>query len=103
MIVRLEEQLTQLPYRYMLYVDNAVITAQDQQFFEGFQQGYTDFLMACQGKILSDQDIYTITMKITDVQHTGTHQAGFIAGWMTAMLEPIVGNTKCQLIEIGQK
>lgn len=100
MIVRLEEQPRQLPYPYMFYVDNAVITAQDKQFFEGFQHGYADFLIAYQGKILSDQDIYAVTMKIIDVQHTGTYQAGVITGWMTAMLEPVRGDTKYKLIEI---
>ncbi len=103
MIVRLEEPTRQLSYRYMLYVDNAVVTTQDKQFFEGFQHGYTDFLMAYQGKILSDQDIYAVTMGIVDVQHTGTYQAGFITGWMTAMLEPVAGDTKCRLVEIVQK
>lgn len=92
-----------LPYPYMIYVDNAVITAQDKQFFEGFQHGYADFLMGYQGKILSDQDIYALTMTIVDVQHTATHQAGFITGWMTAMLEPVAGDTKCKLIEIVQE
>ncbi len=103
MIIRLEEQPRQLPYPYMVCVDNAVITSQDKQFFEGFQHGYTDFLIAYQGKILSDQDIYALAMKIVDVQYTGTYQAGFITGWMTGMLELIPGDTKCRLIEMVQE
>jgi hypothetical protein len=86
----------------MIYVDTAVITTHDKQFFEGLQGGYTDFLTAYQGKILSEQDIYLLIMKIVDVQRTGTYQAGFITGWMTALLEPIAGSTTCNLIEIGQ-
>jgi hypothetical protein len=101
MIVRLTEQLKQqVPYPYMIYVDTAVITTHDKQFFEGLQNGYADFLIAYQGKILSEQDVYVLIMKIVDVQRAGTYQAGFVTGWMTAMLEPFAGNTKCELIEM---
>ncbi len=103
MIVRLQEPQRQpFPFPYMLYVDTAVITTQDTQFFAGLQNGYADFLTAYQGKILSEQDIYLLIMKIVDVRHTSTYQAGFITGWMTALLEPVAGHTTCELIEMPQ-
>ena len=90
-------------FSYMVCVGNIAITTHDRQFFGGIQCGYNEFLLAYQGKILTKKDVYATCIKIVDLKQPSTYQAGFITGWMAAMLEPMPNDTQCKLIEIVQE
>ena len=65
----------------------ATITSQDQvQFAAGATQGYLFYLQCYQGKILRPRELYDFLMNILiDTTHPGIWNAGYLAGWFTAL------------------
>ncbi len=95
------------PARWMQYVGTAVVTLQDTQFADAYQQGYTRFRQQQQQHeqiSLTDWDISLFLMTITSVQHGSRWNAGYITGWMAALFEqPAHTTTAVVLVEMEGK
>lgn len=64
------------------------IQVQDDEFVHGFQIGYLHFKTDFANLIITDDLVYTvITQNIIDVRRFDRHNAGYITGWIAALLE----------------
>jgi hypothetical protein len=71
-----------------LTLGNTPITVADETFAEAFQIGYLRFKLDYCNKPLSGMDIYALYVgTITSVQHSGRYGAGWLTGWIAALLE----------------
>jgi hypothetical protein len=73
--------------------DQEMITSNDQvQFVAGARQGYLFYLQGEEGKKHSPRALYDFLMNILiDTTHASVWNAGYIAGWFTALSQD--GNT----------
>ena len=67
--------------------DQEMITSKDQvQFADGARRGYLLYLQYYQGKKQSPRELYDFLMNILiDTTHASVWNAGYIAGWFTAL------------------
>ncbi len=71
-----------------LKIGNTTITVTDDAFANAFQTGYLRYKVDYQNKPLTDMDLYAFYVgTMIDVQHAGRHNAGYLTGWVAALLE----------------
>jgi hypothetical protein len=64
------------------------ILAKDDKFSQAYQAGYQRFLTGFKGMPLTDSRIYDVLARnINDVLHTDRENAGYVVGWLAALLE----------------
>ncbi len=69
-------------------IGNTTIVVADEEFTHAYQVGYLQYKLDYSTKLLSDMDIYTLIVgAITSVQHPGRYHAGYVTGWIAALLE----------------
>jgi len=72
----------------LLVIGGATITVTDDEFANAFQTGYLRYKVDYQNKSLIDMDIYGFYVgTITSVRHPEHHNAGYLTGWVAALLE----------------
>ncbi len=72
----------------LLTIGNTTITVADETFANAFQIGYLRFKVDYLNKPLTDMDIYALYVgTMTSVQHSGRYFAGYLTGWVAALLE----------------
>ena len=73
----------------VLQLGTSPITLKDDEFGNGFQVGYFHFKKDFQGKPITDELIYTVIAQTSiDVRHTSRCNAGYLTGFIAALLEP---------------
>ncbi len=71
-----------------LTIGTTTITVADDTFANAFQIGYLRFKVDYHNKPLTDMDIYAFYVgTMTSVQHSGRYGAGYLTGWVAALLE----------------
>ncbi len=64
------------------------VTVSNDEFANGFQVGYLHFKTDFQHRPITDKLIYTVIMQnIIDVHRHDANNAGYIVGWVVALLE----------------
>ncbi len=72
----------------VLQLGDTPITLKDDEFGNGFQVGYLHFKKDFQDKLITDELIYTIIAQtFIDVFHTHRCNAGYLVGFISALLE----------------
>jgi hypothetical protein len=93
----------------ILQLNSTPVQVKDDEFATGYQVGYLHFKKDFQGKVLiTDELLSTIVAQtFIDVHHTGRCNAGYLVGFIAALLEKepkrrfqIVGSI-CLTNEIG--
>lgn len=84
----------------ILQLGHSPVRAKDDEFGNGFQVGYLHFKKDFQGQPITDELIYTIIAQTAvNVTHTGRCNAGYLIGFIAALLErqpPL----KCSFIHV---
>jgi len=71
-----------------LPIGNTTILVADDAFANAFQTGYLRYKVEYLNKPLADMDLYALYVGImTSVQHAGRYNAGYLTGWVAALLE----------------
>ena len=71
-----------------LRIGDTTITVADDEFANAFQTGYLRYKVDSQNKRLADMDLYAFYVgTMTSVQHVGRYYAGYLTGWVAALLE----------------
>ena len=71
-----------------LTIGTTRIIVADETFANAFQIGYLRFKADYLNKPLTDMDIYALYVgTMTSVQHAGRYHAGYLTGWVSALLE----------------
>ncbi len=71
-----------------LRIGDTTITVADDEFANAFQTGYLRYKVDSQNKPLTDMDLYAFYVgTMTSVQHVGRYYAGYLTGWVAALLE----------------
>jgi hypothetical protein len=87
----------------LLQLGNTPIQVQDDEFGNGFQVGYLHFKADFQGKPITDELLYTvIAQTFVDVRHTSRCNAGYLTGFILALLETPVVRHSPMLHLVGQ-
>ncbi len=69
-------------------IGNTTILVADDEFANAFQIGYLQYKLDYSTKTLSEIDIYAVYVGvITSVHHSGRYHAGYLTGWIAALLE----------------
>ncbi len=69
-------------------IGNTTIIVQDDEFAHAYQVGYLQYKLDYSTKTLSDMDIYALYVGVmTSVRHSGRYHAGYVTGWIAALLE----------------
>ena len=69
-------------------IGNTTIVVNDDEFAHAYQVGYLKYKLDYSTKTLSDMDIYALIVGvITSVHHSGRYHAGYVTGWIAAILE----------------
>jgi hypothetical protein len=73
----------------VVHLNDTPIHIQDDDFINGYQIGYLHYKQDFKGRVtITDQFLYnTIMQNIIDVQHTGRCNAGYLVGFIAAMIE----------------
>ena len=70
------------------YIGNTTILVADDEFAHAYQIGYLQYKLDYSTKTLSEMDIYAVYVGvITSVHHSGRYNAGYLTGWIAALLE----------------
>ncbi len=73
----------------ILQIGGSSISLKDDEFGNGFQVGYLHFKTDFQRKPITDELLYTVmAQNIYNVTHTDRCNAGYLVGFITALLEP---------------
>jgi hypothetical protein len=76
-----------IPPHHTLYLGSAAIQVQDEAFQYGYQQGYQRFLQTHARQELDDTTIHNfIASNITNTMAPDQENAGYITGWLAALL-----------------
>lgn len=71
-----------------LNIGDTTITVADDEFANAFQTGYLRYKVDYLNKPLTDMDLYAFYVgTMTSVQHAGRYNAGYLTGWVAALLE----------------
>ncbi len=71
-----------------LKIGDITITVADDEFANAFQTGYLRYKVDDQNKLLTDMDLYAFYVgTMIGVQHAGRYNAGYLTGWVAALLE----------------
>jgi len=71
-----------------LKIGDTTITVADDEFANAFQIGYLRYKVDCFNTSLTDMDLYAFYVgTMIGVQHTGRYNAGYLTGWVAALLE----------------
>ncbi len=71
-----------------LTIGNTTITVTDDDFANAFQIGYLRYKADYLNMPLTDMDLYAFYVGIMiGVQHAGRYNAGYLTGWVSALLE----------------
>ncbi len=69
-------------------IGNTTLVVADEEFAHAYQVGYLEYKLDYRPKPLSDMDIYALIVGvITSVRHPGRYHAGYVTGWIAALLE----------------
>lgn len=69
-------------------IGDTTITVPDDAFANAFQTGYLRYKVDFLDKSLTDMDLYTFYVgTMFGVQHAGRYNAGYLTGWVAALLE----------------
>jgi len=69
-------------------IGNTTLVVADDEFAHAYQVGYLQYKLDYSTKTLSEMDIYTLYVGvITSVRHSGRYNAGYLTGWIAALLE----------------
>jgi hypothetical protein len=67
---------------------STAIQVQNEQFQDGYQQGYTRFSQRYARLPLTDLDVYRFVLRnILDGFTSEVERAGYVTGWMAALVE----------------
>ncbi len=70
------------------HIGNTTIVVADEEFAHAYQVGYLEYKLDYHTKTLSDMDMYALIVGvITSVRHPGRYHAGYVTGWIAALLE----------------
>ncbi len=70
------------------HIGNTTIVVADDEFAHAYQVGYLQYKLDESQKTLSDMDIYAFYVGvITSVRHSGRYNAGYVTGWIAALVE----------------
>ncbi len=69
-------------------IGTTTLVVADDEYANGYQVGYLKYKLDDRQKTLSDMDIYAVIVGvITSVRHSGRYHAGYVTGWIAALLE----------------
>jgi len=69
-------------------IGDTTVIVTDDEFANAFQTGYLRYKVDYLNKSLTDMDIYAFYVEtMIDVQHSGHYYAGYLTGWVAALLE----------------
>lgn len=86
-----------------IVIGETTIQTSNQDFINGYQNGYLKFVETYQGKLLSDRHIYDfLVTNITSVQNPSFYNAGYILGWTAALGSPDALEQVYNALERGQ-
>ncbi len=69
-------------------IGNTIIVVTDDEFAHAYQVGYLQYKLDYSIKMLSDMDTYALYVGVmTSVRHSGRYHAGYLTGWIAALLE----------------
>lgn len=86
-----------------LPIGNTTITVADDAFANAFQIGYLRYKVDYQNKKpLTDMDLYAFYVgTMNSVQHVGRHSAGYLTGWVAALLERTHSTNSVPLVPVA--
>ncbi len=71
-----------------LRIGDTTIIVTDDAFANAFQTGYLRYKVDYLNTPLTDMDLYAFYVgTMIDVQHAGRYDAGYLTGWVAALLE----------------
>ena len=69
------------------HIGTATITVENDDFVNGCQAGYLRFEVDHKGNPIPEEEIYAcIASNIYNTLNTSNYNAGFVTGWITALL-----------------
>lgn len=74
--------------RYLQPIGNTTIFVTDDEYGSGYQVGYLQYKLDYKSNAPTEMDIYALIIGvITSVRHSGRYHAGYVTGWIAALLE----------------
>ena len=97
------ETIKQQPTTRVFQVGNTVIQVQNEQFQYGYQQGYERFYERYAHIPLTDLEVYRFVLRnVLDTFTSELARAGYIIGWLAALIEHRQTGTEREGITIAE-